>query len=287
MAVINFLPMSVDSVDNNKVLSTEDYTYTGSSQLIQDGEDIGWRLKFLTTGIFTPKKDLVIDLFSVAGGGGGASAAYICGGSGGGGGECSTITSYTLTANSSYVMTIGAGGSAGQTNSSSMSAFASGGQGGSTTVMFGDTLVNNSDGGYGGTHYAYNSTPKGGNGGSGGAGGSGSGSFVNYDGGSDGGNGGGTNPGTGSGTTTREFGVSTGDLYCGGGGQGYHSSFGKFGNGGSGGGGNGNNSSGNSTTVNGSTNTGGGGGGGSYTGSTYAISGRGGSGIVIIRNHRE
>lgn len=286
MAVINFLPMNVDLTDQNKILSTDDYTYTGSSQLIQDGDE-GWRLKFLSTGIFTPKKDLSIDAFLVGGGGGGASAAQICGGAGGGGGQCATVSTYSFIANTAYTITLGSGGAAGQTSSDSMSAFASGGQGGSTTIMAGNTLVGSADGGYGGTHYAYNSTPKGGDGGSGGAGGSGSGSFINYNGGSDGSNGGGTNPGTGSGATTREFGVSTGDLYCGGGGQGYHTSLGKFGNGGSGGGGNGNNSSGNSSTVNGSANTGGGGGGGSYTGSTYAISGRGGSGIVIIRNHRE
>ncbi len=286
MAVINFLPMNVDLTDQNKILSTDDYTYTGSAQLIQDGDE-GWRLKFLSTGTFTPKKDLSIDAFLVGGGGGGASAAYICGGAGGGGGECATVSTYSFTANTAYTITLGSGGAAGQTSSGSMSAFASGGLGGSTTIMAGNTLVGSADGGHGGTHYAYNSTPKGGDGGSGGAGGSGSGSSVNYDGGSDGSNGGGSNPGTGSGTTTREFGIFTGDLYCGGGGQGYHSSFGKFGNGGSGGGGSGNNSSGNSSTINGSANTGGGGGGGSYAGSTYAISGRGGSGIVIIRNHRE
>jgi len=95
MAVINFLPMNVDLTDQNKILSTDDYTYTGSAQLIQDGDE-GWRLKFLSTGTFTPKKDLTIDAFLVGGGGGGASAAYICGGAGGGGGECATISTYSF-----------------------------------------------------------------------------------------------------------------------------------------------------------------------------------------------
>ena len=54
-----------------------DFTFTGTYTWIQDNAS-NWRLKFLSSGVFTPKKSLLIDAFLVGGGGGG-------GGRGGGG----------------------------------------------------------------------------------------------------------------------------------------------------------------------------------------------------------
>lgn len=127
------------------------------------------------------------------------------------------------------------------------------------------------------------------------AGGSGGGAYGNgqvYNGGSDGGNGDPQNaanigidhwgsPGKGQGTTTREFGESVGTLYAGGGGAGGNGS--AQAKGGSGGGGNGAYSGTNAQPTSGAANTGGGGG-GMYYGLTNV--GKGGSGIVVIRNHR-
>lgn len=110
----------------------------------------------------------------------------------------------------------------------------------------------------------------GGNGGSGGGFGANQ-ATTDFFGGADGGNGYGSDAthGLGQGTTTREFGAADGTLYSGGGG-GY-----RMGTGGAGGGGNAAPYGG--TGTDGQANTGGGGGGGNAAG---------GSGIVILRNHR-
>lgn len=114
-------------------------------------------------------------------------------------------------------------------------------------------------------------------GGSGGGGG-GSSSGTSGDGGSNGGNGTAGNVsqgGTGQGTTTREFGESTGKLYSGGGG-GSAANAGAAGDSTAGAG-----AAYGGAAKNGAANTGGGG------GAAYAgTAGRGGSGIVIIRNAR-
>ena len=116
----------------------------------------------------------------------------------------------------------------------------------------------------GGTTSAFNTSAEGGYSGratSSGNGGSGGAAPTSTDGGTDGGDGGagtiyGAEAGKGQGTTTREFGESTGDLYASGG---YWDS------------------------RNGADNTGNGG------GSVYlnTKSSTGGSGIAVIRNHRE
>ncbi|MEA5058850.1 MAG: hypothetical protein VB049_02260, partial [Candidatus Pelethousia sp.] len=51
-------------------IAESDFTYTGDYALVDDGEG-NWRLKFLTSGTFTPKKDMLIDAFLVGGGGAG------------------------------------------------------------------------------------------------------------------------------------------------------------------------------------------------------------------------
>ena len=226
------------------------YTYSGSHQLINDGGG-KYRIKFLTSGTFTPANNMTIDAFLVGGGGGGA-----CGG--GGGGYTKTIGSIVLEANNSYEIVVGAGGDAGQKYSGAETVAAKVGQ---STSAFGEIAL----GGYnGGTTFQSRSGGNGGSGGGGGASGAG---------GNNGGNGtsgsGYYPPGAGQGTTTREFNEASGTLYAGGGG-------GEGGSGGTGGGGNGTCATGESGVIN----TGGGGGG---TCSDNYYGGKGGSGIVVIR----
>ena len=171
----------------------KDFTWSGSDGtcLVIDDGGGNWRIKFLSSGTFTPLKAMTIDAFLVGGGGGGQSP-------GGGGGYTTTAKSIALTANVDYTITVGAGGAAG-------AIFTPGTDGGNSEA-FGYSAA-------GGQR--ANSNTQGGNGGSGG------GSSVQghgSNGGSDGGNGSGKTPGIGQGTTTREFGESTGDLYSGGGG---------------------------------------------------------------------
>lgn len=254
----------------------KNFTYTGEYVIVPEN-DTDWKVKFLTSGTFTATDALLIDVFAVGGGSGGgtgnSSGDTTYAGGGGGGGYTTTQKSVYLEQNRSYEIVIGDGGT-----------YATNG-----TVKAGD----------GGTTSGFNITasggksaiyPQAGSGGSGG-GGSVSNNKMGNDGaigGSDGSNGSGTfKAGTGQGSTTREFGESTGDLYAGGGGGGasnWHYFSGALG--GEGGGANG------SAITKGQqtpgedalANTGGGGGGGGYYGCN---GGKGGSGILIIRNHRE
>lgn len=240
------------------------YTYSGDNEKIDDGNG-NWRIKFKSSGTlkFTNlgKWDGKLDVFLVGGGCAGGSGYWDAGngyGKAGSGGYTTTQKSIYATANTAYSIAIGAGG---------QSAFAPGGN----TSAFGVAAG-------GGTKLS---------------GGSGGGAYGNREvnnGGSNGGNGDPQDaanigidhwgsPGKGQGTTTREFGESTGTLYAGGGGAGGNGS--RQAVGGAGGGGNGA-WNGNQPTS-GAANTGGGGG-GMYYGLT--IVGKGGSGIVVIRNHR-
>lgn len=228
-----------------------------------------WRLLLLTEGSLKARKGGKIDVFCAGGGGGGGNATAYYGGGGGGGGKTASGKNIAIAA-AAYPITIGAGG-AKTASGGSTSAFgilAEGGSPGSTATS--------SQGGAGGA------------GGSGGGGGGYSNAVPGSDGGSDGTDGNGketvsshTNApgGTGQGTTTREFGESTGTLYCGGGGGGLgkksDGSSGRKGSGGSGGGAAGGAAA--------SANTGGGGGGGN---SASGAGGAGGSGIVVIRSAR-
>ena len=227
------------------------FEYTGTYEYIDDGGG-NWRIKFLTSGVFKPLKNMTIDAFLVGGGAAGKGETWNA--YGGSGGFTTTVKEIQLTKNTEYNVVIGAGGGG------------NGGAGGAST-------------GFTGAAAGANATP--GQGGSGGA-------YMKYSGsvtknaGSDGANGGSSNS-TGQGSTTREFGESTGDLYAGGGGAAYLSGgtsgivYAKAGAGGGGG------ISG-LTPLPGEPNTGGGGCGKSGTSST---SGAGGSGIVIIRKHKE
>lgn len=225
------------------------FEYTGTYEYIDDGGG-NWRIKFLTSGVFTPKKNMSIDAFLVGGGGAGYGGTSV--GGGGGGGYTTTIKAIQLVAKTDYQIIVGAGG----TKVSN----AQGNRGGETSAF-----TYSANGGYGGENY---------NGAKGGSGGgsfrkTNSSPFLPGNGGSDGGNGEGLPnypAGVGQGTTTREFGEESGTLYSGGGGGRYSST--ALGVGGAGGGADGGNSA--------LANTGGGGGAG----------GAGGSGIVVIRNTR-
>ena len=234
--------------------SAPKFTYTGTYEYIDDG-DGNWRIKFLSSGVFTPLKNMAIDAFLVGGGGGskgGSSNTSTTAGAGGG--YTATHKAINLTSGTAYNIVVGAGGVGNNT----------GGQ----TSAFGNSV----DGGAPGE--TSSSTAYGGSGGSGG--GRAPSRESAYDGGSDGADGGGysdlsPNNGKGQGTTTREFGEPNGDLYAGGGGG--HNSDGNA-SGGNGGGADGGQSA--------QDNTGGGAGGATRNGDAS-----GGSGIVVIRKHKE
>lgn len=226
----------VSSATSSVPVIGTDFNWTGSdnSYIVLNDGDNNWRIKFLTSGTFTPLKDMIIDVFLVGGGGGGTNGILGNVTGGGGSGYTTTVNSVQLTANTEYSIVVGAGG----------------------------TVKNN-----GGTSTAFEATAKGGyaatgssNDAKGGNGGSGGGGRDTGEGGVEGANGGGHRGGTGQGTTTREFGESTGDLYATGGGG-----------------------SGSSTAEkSGAPNTGDGG-----SGSMTVKAGEGGSGIVIIRKHKD
>ena len=229
------------------------FTYTGQYSFIDDGSG-EWRIKFLTSGVFTPLRNMAIDAFLVGGGGGskgGSSNTSTTAGAGGG--YTATHKAINLTSGTAYNIVVGAGGV---------------GNTGGQTSAFGNSV----DGGSPGE--TSSNTAYGGSGGSGGGRAPSRGSA--YDGGSDGADGGGysdlsPNNGKGQGTTTREFGEPNGDLYAGGGGG--HNSDGNAA-GGNGGGADGGQSAQDNT---------GGGAGGALKNTTTS----GGSGIVIIRKHKE
>ena len=180
------------------------FSYSGDYEIVDDADtpittsDGNWKIRFLTSGVFTPTDlrgaENGIDVFLVGGGSGGKNNKndYETG-SGGGGGKTETVRNFQITANTAYPITIGAGGSPNK----------NGGQ----TIAFGSIV----DGGVG----------KHGGSGGGGIGYAGYSDGGGYDGEYDGGDPeGALYPGTGQGTTTREFGDIGGTLYSAGGGAG-------------------------------------------------------------------
>ena len=109
----------------------KDFNWTGGDGTYQVLDDGGgnWRIKFLSSGTFTPLKDMVIDAFFV--GGGGASAGNYCGY--GGAGYTTTVRSVVVAANTAYPIVVGAAGTQTYTvqsdggTSSAFSAVANGG----------------------------------------------------------------------------------------------------------------------------------------------------------------
>ena len=222
--------------------SAPKFTYTGTYEYIDDGGG-NWRIKFLSSGTFTPLKAMTIDAFLVGGGGSGSVGIKNSVASGGGGGYTETFKKIELTANTEYYIEIGAGGYL--NNTAGMNKI---GVTGGTTNAFGKSVP----GGNGGGNNS-GSLLNGGDGGSGGGAPTGSGGVNGSDGTGD-------TAGSGQGKTTREFGEESGELYSRGG---------------------------NGVKANpsdGKPNTGDGGGGKHY----YSIkTSSGGSGIVIIRKHKE
>jgi hypothetical protein len=237
---------------------------------------------FNTSGTLGPITTLSASYLIVAGGGGGG---YDVGGGGGAGGLLSG-SSLTIDPNSTYLVTVGAGGTGatssvngvnGSNSTFSMVSTAAVGGGGGASAS--NTAGSSGGSGGGGTRLSGSGGTGGsGTSGQGNAGGSGSpssGANVSAAGGGGGAgavganasNGAGGNGGIGS--TSSISGTST---YYAGGGGGRADGTGTQGTGGSGGGG----SAGSAGTA-GTANTGGGGGGGSTSGG-----GNGGSGVVII-----
>ena len=172
--------------------SAPKFTYTGTYEYIDDGGG-NCRIKFLSSGVFTPLKDMTVDVFLV-GGGGSSNNDILNTVGGGGGGYTTTVRNIALTANTEYSIVVGAGGVISGTNGTdggSSSAFGANAAGGKTST-------------------GSSNSAKGGNGGSGGG-------QDNTAGGTDGANGSGNRGGTGQGTTTREFGEADGTLYASGG----------------------------------------------------------------------
>lgn len=255
-----------------------EFTYTGSFEIVNDaGEAISasqgnWNIRLLTSGnlSFQDLRNAAsgIDIFLVGGGGGGSAVgsnpvyshpAYY-GSAGGGSGYTATQSGVSVSTGTSYAATIGAGGEVHA-------------DGGASSITIGGSTYSAN----GGKCSTYNAA-----GGDGGSGGGGGGDNKPADGGTDGSNGGNgldlysqvmENGGKGQGTTTRAFGESTGVLYANGGGAGggYNANTGR--------------SITQSDTGGDTPNTGNGGKGGGYREAGGTATG-GGSGIIIIRNHR-
>lgn len=255
------------------------FTYTGDYVVRKDGV-----VELLTSGTIVFLEPKVIDVFMVGGGGGGASqkaGTSTAGGFGGGGGGY-TVTARRRSVNGSYLVTIGAGGSA-------MSDGAATSFGTELTAQGGKSHQQSED------HYSRIAGSAGGSGGGGGVA-----SNSDYGtGGSDGANGESGYPtnhkgGAGQGYSTREFGEPTGKLYAGGGGGGRYMSASSpvVSMGGAGGGGAGAwygvlNNVGQAPSA-GGANTGGGGGGGAMNDEAFGKFGAsGGSGIVCFRDAAE
>lgn len=199
-----------------------DFLWSGGDGTLQVIDGTPWRMKFLSSGTFTPLRDMVIDGFLV-GAGGGKGYAH-CGA--GGGGYTTTVRSIVLVANTAYQITIGAAGTNGLTT-------ATNGTEGGTTSAF----AASAPGGKGSTAGKSSARTVGADGGSGGGGLNISGEHANSStatGGTDGEDGttATTAGGTGQGTTTREFGETDGDLYASGGGDNLTATVPNSGNGG-------------------------------------------------------
>ena len=249
---------------------------TGGNIIANDGTY--WIHTFNSTGTFTPLQGLSCDYLVVAGGGGGGSNDGGGGGAGGlrctvdaTGGGGSLETALSLTASTSYTVTVGAGGSGG---------FETRGSSGNNSVF--STITSTGGGGGGGANNL-----SGLNGGSGGGGSEPSNQGTGTtnqgyagEGNSDGGGGGGAgeiggSDGTGQGGDGVATSISGSSVTYGGGGGGRVGTTAAAGGSGGGGAGSGNTE----TPVNGTANLGGGGGGGRVVNT----GGSGGSGVVIIR----
>jgi len=300
--VVTITVTNSDSAESNPITKTAATLPTGGT-ITTSG---GYRYhEFTSSGDFVAEAELTgVDYIVVAAGGGAGGW-----GGGGGAGGLITQTSQTLSA-ATYPIVIGAGGYGNGVAAGYQPAYVAGGNGGAATF---NSLT--AIGGGGGGYYDGGAGRNGGSGGGGGgsssatmynvAGGSGTagqgnnggrgGGVSNYHNGQGGGGGAGAIGGAGSGYGTSggaggvglaptgfsSFGDS-GYFAGGGGGHTDRRLNVAVGPGGSGGGGAGGGYVPNTNAENGDANTGGGGG-GSYGQVSDALSGHGGSGVVIIR----
>ena len=236
-----------------------EFTYTGAYTLIDDG-DGNWRIKFTTSGTLNFSKlgkgNGSIDIFCVGGGASGQCGAGTLNPGGGGGGGYTHTTFSQIAKETDYLITVGDGGA----SNSSRYAYSAGGKSSFANLLEANGSADSNGGSGAGGGYSNNGAANGADASSG---------------------------GTGQGYTTGEFEDSsdTAMRYSSGGGGGDFGwkmgEAGKAGIGSAAAGGRGGYNSG----YNAAPNTGCGGGGGGVNEGASA-SGAGGSGIVVIRNHR-
>ena len=243
------------------------FNVTGSYEVVNDNSVCTgcWRLRIKgasgsTYGIATITFNIptAIDAFLVGGGGGGGNWTGGVSAGGGGGGAYSQVLSNISVSATAYDVIIGNGGAAGIASSTSDS-----------------NTIGKNLGSVGIGTTAFNTTVNGGNGG-------GNGNVDNWYVGGTGGAAGGNTSENGAAGTYEFADSSTGTLYAAGGGGGatyYGGIFYAPGTGGSNIGGNGAIGYGNATAAIANTGSGGG-------GAHGGLAGAGGSGIVVIRNHR-
>jgi hypothetical protein len=128
---------------------------SGGNVITTDGTY--WYHTFLSSGFFTPISSLTCDYLVVAGGGGGGPSNSVGsrGGGGGGAGGYRYFTSQSLTANTTYTATIGAGGAnytQGATSSFNSSSSTGGGYGGTSDVGGANSGGSGGSGGGAGQH---------------------------------------------------------------------------------------------------------------------------------------
>lgn len=255
------------------------FNYSGDMEL--DLTSAQARIRFLTSGVLVPKKNVNVDAWLVGGGGAGrAKSGTSAMGSGGGSGYTKTVKGIELIAGNEYEIVIGAGavpppiyvGGESGGDTTAFGFFAPGGYSAGSRLYSDGWEISPSIGGDGASGGGCGSRAfgtSGGMGGSNGADGNNSNNPIEDD---------NEKPGYGLGISTTEFGEGIGRVYAAGGSGGSHD--GTIVPGAEGGGG--------ATGADGEPNTGSGGGGeGAVIGEDGIVSyigpGSGGSGIVIIR----
>ena len=255
--IFNMTRPGLRKLDRVPVLG-EDFTYTGNCTVIDDSNPIDgvqWRIKFLTSGVFSVlTADWLVDAFLVGGGDAGSSGTT-AGGNGGYGGKVLVALSRVLQRKIAYNIVIGEGGTTSNTAGQATSAFGRSSSNGTRRSggAGGDQDRSGTRGSNGYTEFLEDGADM--YAGSGGGGGGFSSSSSARAGGVGGTSGGGL--GGRSGTST---GSNLTGTYIRG-------------------------NSGSSGTAN--TGGGGGGGGGGKTSAIGGSGGNGGGGIAIIRKHKE
>lgn len=133
---------------------TPTYTFTGNSQITDEGNG-NWNIQFRTSGTFTCNQDASIQVFLLGGGGAGNQN-----GGAGGGGYNATSSGISLLRNVPYTISVGSGGASSGTAGSQTTAFnntGSGGGGGIAGTITGQTCVVVGTSGAGGNVYYYSS----------------------------------------------------------------------------------------------------------------------------------